>query len=530
MERAVGTNGGPKTRRLVIVLGDQLSHSLAGLRALNPERDRVWMAESEEEIEYLPSHKLRIAVFLSAMRHFRDGLLEEGIEVEYHAVGPEPAGEGCRSLPDLLEATLLGSRPERVVLTHPGDHRVLAGIRERCRRLDVALDVLPDDRFLCDLDEFRNWARGRKRLVLEDFYRWMRKRHGVLMEADRQPTGGRWNFDEENRESFGRDGPPPFKAPRRFRTDETTDEVIRLVEARWPAHPGRLDGMDLPVTHEEALAALRDFLEHRLDPFGTYQDAMWSDRTFLAHSRLSTPLNLGLLDPLHCVSEAERAYREKGARLASVEGFVRQVMGWREFVRGLYWLHMPDYAEMNHLGAERAVPSFLWDGETEMECVARAMSGVLDHAYAHHIQRLMVLGLFCLLYGVDPASFNRWHMAMFADAVDWVSLPNALGMSQFGDGGIVGTKPYCASGRYIDRMSDHCRRCRYDPTRSTGDDACPFTTLYWDFLARHEELLRQNHRMGFQLANLERKKGGELDRIRRRAREVVARVEAGERI
>jgi deoxyribodipyrimidine photolyase-related protein len=241
-------------------------------------------------------------------------------------------------------------------------------------------------------------------------------------------------------------------------------------------------------------------------------------------------LNLGLLDPLHCIREAERAYREKGARLASVEGFVRQILGWREFVRGVYWTRMPDYARLNHLAADREVPGLYWDGQTDMECLRQAMASVLDHAYAHHIQRLMVLGLFALLYGVDPAEFNDWHVAMYADAVDWASLPNTLGMSQYADGGVVGTKPYCASGRYIDRMSDHCRHCRYDPTQATGDDACPFTTLYWDFLARHDDTLRGNRRMGFQYRNLDRKDPAELVAIRSRAGQLGERMARGERV
>ena len=517
-------------RRLVLVLGDQLSHDLSALDGLDPDRDRVLMCEVPHEIERVWSHKLRIALFLSAMRHFRDELEERGFAVDNIGLEPDPHDDEPSSFTAALEAAVARHRPARIVVTRPGSWRVLHALRTAAGRLDVPLEVRADTRFICSLDEFREWARDRKRLVMGDFYRWMRERHDVLLTPSGESLGGRWSFDDENREAFGPDGPPELRGPRRFRTDAVTDEVLELVRRRWPDHPGRLDGFDLPVTHDQALALLRDFLAHRIDPFGTYQDAMWSGTTFLAHSRLSTSLNLGLLDPAHCVREAERAHREKGARLASVEGFVRQVLGWREFVRGIYWTRMPEYASLNHLGADRDVPSFFWDGETDMECVRQAMRSVLDHAYAHHIQRLMVLGLFAQLYGVHPTRFEDWHLAMYADAVDWVSLPNTLGMSQYADGGEVGTKPYCASGRYIQRMSDHCRHCPYDPGQATGERACPFTSLYWDFMARHEATLRGNHRMRLQLANLDRKAEDELSAIRGRARRLRRAVAAGERI
>ncbi|MEJ2502227.1 MAG: cryptochrome/photolyase family protein [Gemmatimonadota bacterium] len=516
-------------RNLVLVLGDQLSHGLTALDGLDTGRDVVLMTEAPDEIERVPTHRLRTALFLSAMRHFRDALAERGVRVVYRELGPDPVADEPASFAASLGSAVTDLAPERVILTRPGAWRVLHGLRTAAGRLGIPLELREDTRFICDLDAFRDWADGRRRLVLEDFYRHMRREHGVLVEAHGGPVGGEWNYDEANRESFGRDGPPDLKPPRRFRQDAVTEEVLAMVAARWPDHPGSLDHFHFPVTHDQALAALRDFLHHRLDTFGRYQDAMWSDRPFLAHSRLSTALNLGLLDPLHCVREAERAYRERGARLASVEGFIRQILGWREFVRGVYWTRMPEYAGLNHLEADRELPSFFWDGDTDMECVRQAMAGVLDHGYAHHIQRLMVLGLFALQHGVDPGRFNDWHVAMYADAVDWVSLPNTLGMSQFADGGIVGTKPYCASGRYIDRMSDHCRHCRYDPGHAAGERACPFTTLYWDFLARHEDRFRGNRRMNFQLANLDRKRA-ELDEIRDAADRLRDRIDRGERV
>ncbi len=335
--------------------------------------------------------------------------------------------------------------------------------------------------------------------------------------ADGKPVGGNWNFDAENRQAFGPEGPGHIKPPRRFTPDETTRAVCRLVERRFPDHPGRLDDLDLPVTHEQARAALRDFVKHRLPCFGAYQDAMWPGQPFLYHSRLSTALNLKLLDPRACIAAAEEAYASGTAGLSHVEGFIRQILGWREFVNGVYWQLMPEYASRNALQCEdRKVPACFWTGETHMACVADAMRSVLDHAYAHHIQRLMVLGNFALMLGVHPRRFLDWHMAMYADAVDWVSLPNALGMSQHADGGVVGTKPYCSTGKYIQRMGPYCKECRYNPGKAAGDDACPFTTLYWDFLARHRRRFEKNRRMALQVKNLDRKKD-ELRAIQKQA-------------
>jgi deoxyribodipyrimidine photolyase-related protein len=304
-----------------------------------------------------------------------------------------------------------------------------------------------------------------------------------------------------------------------------------MVESRFADHPGSLEHFSLPVTHDEAVRAVRDFVEHRLAEFGTYEDAMWTDEPFLYHSRLSAALNVKLVSPRYCIDKAQEAYEAGAAPLNSVEGFVRQILGWREFVRGVYWHHMPAYGEMNALEcSDRGVPGLFWDGETDMRCVAQCMRSVLDHAYAHHIPRLMVLGQLALLSGVHPFEFHQWHMAMYADAIDWVSLPNTLGMSQYGDGGIVGTKPYCATGKYINRMSNYCSDCPYDPDQATGDGACPFTTLYWDFLARHRKRFERNRRMGFQMKNLERKKPAELEAIRKEASELLDRIDAGERV
>ena len=525
--RRDGSGDGPRT--LLVVFGDQLDPSVPARLELDPDRDALWMAEVDEEITRVPSHKRRIALFLSAMRHYRDARRAEGFPVRYHALTPDPAADRGPGFEALLRHDLAASAPERLVVVRPGDHRVLEILRSAADDAGVSLELVDDTHFLVRLEEVRDWAEGRKRFLLEDFYRWRRKESGVLMEGPGEPAGGEWNYDADNRESFGAGGPGAVPPPPAFAPDEVTRGVLELVEARYGDHPGTLEGFAEAVTPEQAREALAAFVRDRLPRFGRHQDAMWEGEPFLYHSRLSAVLNLKLLDPRDCIEAAEDAWRAGEAPLAAVEGFIRQILGWREYVRGIYWLFMPGYASRNALACDdRDVPAFYWSGETRMACVADALRNVLDHGYAHHIQRLMVLGLFAQLLGVHPYRFHQWHMALYLDAVDWVSLPNTLGMSQYGDGGLVGTKPYCASGRYIDRMSNHCGGCPYDPGESLGDRACPFTTLYWDFLARHRERLGDNRRMTFQLANLDRKDPEVLRAIRARADDLHRRVQAGD--
>ncbi len=509
-----------RPRRLVLVLGDQLDHRSAAFDDFDEAKDAVWMAEVNEEATHVWCHKLRLVVFFSAMRHFRDEARERGRVVHYHELTRDGRRDSGRSFAEVLAADVRRLRPESLVVLEPGDWRVQEQLRAAAEDLDLELDIRPDRHFLCSREQFDDWAAGRKSLVLEHFYRWMRREHGILVNDQGEPEGDRWNFDEDNRESFGREGPGEVPRPRGFRPDDVTRAVMEMVEARFGDHPGSLEHFDLPVTRREALAALRDFIAHRLPTFGPYEDAMWTGEPLLYHSRLSVPLNLHLISPRDCLERTLAAYADGAAPLASVEGFVRQILGWREFVRGIYWRFMPDYADRNALRTgDRDVPAFFWDGETDMNCVREVMGQVIDHGYAHHIQRLMVLGLYALLLGVHPRKFHEWHMAMYLDAIDWVSLPNALGMSQYGDGGIIGTKPYCASGRYIQRMSNYCQDCRYRPDRATGDDACPFTTLNWDFLDRHEKQFRDNPRMSMQVRNLRSPKRQEtMPEIRTRAR------------
>ena len=364
--------------------------------------------------------------------------------------------------------------------------------------------------------DFAAHAKGRKSLRLEYFYRELRQRHGVLMDAG-EPVGGQWNFDADNREAFGRAGPGLLPERATFEPDVLTREVITLVNTRFEKHPGTLDSFAWPVTREQALQALQRFIEQRLPLFGRYEDALWPGEPWLYHSHLSAALNLKLLNAREVVQAAEAAYRAGNVPLQSAEGFIRQILGWREYVRGIYWTQMPSYAERNALEAQQDLPAWYWTGETDMACLRDAITQTLQHGYAHHIQRLMVTGLYALMLGVRPQQVHEWYLSVYVDAVEWVELPNTLGMSQYGDGGLMASKPYVATGKYIQRMGGPCAGCRYDPALREGDRACPYTTLYWDFLMRHEALLAKNPRMALQVKNLARMSEPQRHNVAQRA-------------
>ncbi|MBP0437251.1 cryptochrome/photolyase family protein [Tianweitania sediminis] len=489
-------------------MGDQLDGASAAFHGFDAAQDIILQMELREEASTVPQNKRRIAFFFSAMRHFRDEQRALGRQVWYTELD-DP--ENRQSFPAELQRRFDQARPDgEIIVLEPGDYRVRAALEA----LDLPIRFIEDDHFLCSRSEFQALIAANPTMILETFYRAMRRKLNVLMEGE-EPVGGQWNFDRDNRKSFGRKGPPLMIPPPRFPADDTTRAVLDLVERSFPDNPGSLQDFAIPVTRAQALQSLDDFVRHRLPDFGRFQDAMAGGQAFLFHSVLSGPLNLHLLRPLE-VLRAVLA-NPSNAPLNAVEGFVRQLIGWREFVRGIYWHLMPDYAARNAMGATLPMPRFYWTGDTDMRCLHEAIGHTIDHAYAHHIERLMVLGEFALLLGVRPYDVHRWHMSMFWDAIDWVSLPNTLGMSQHGDGGVMGTKPYAASGAYIDRMSDHCGRCRYHPGKSLGEDACPFTTLYWDFLARHRRKLSRNPRMRGPYQNLMRKPAKDVLAIRRRA-------------
>ncbi|MBC2604214.1 cryptochrome/photolyase family protein [Puniceicoccus vermicola] len=506
-----------KIRQLVVVLGDQLDSRASWRHDFDSEQDALWMAEVAAESRYVWSHKQRIALFLSAMRHFAREREEEGLNLFYTTLEET---DPRNTLGSLLEKFLKDHDVGVVKMVLPGEWRVLDLLRKAVDRSGVDLEILPDHHFFSSPEDFEEWAAGRKQLRMEYFYRELRKKESVLMTQDGDPLQGRWNFDEENRESFGKEGPTDVPKPYQPRQDDITREVFALVEERFGDHPGSLEDFSWPVTEAEAGRALEDFIEHRLESFGNVQDAMWTGEPFLFHSRISSALNLKLLDPRRAVEKAEEAYRSGMVPIAAAEGFIRQILGWREYVRGVYWHLMPEYRDRNELEAEEELPEFYWTGKAPMRCLSEVVDQTLRWGYAHHIQRLMVTGLYSLLLGVRPQKVHEWYLAVYIDAVEWVELPNTLGMSQYGDGGVMASKPYIASGKYIQRMSNYCQECQFNPVKAVGEDACPFTTLYWDFLDRHQDRLQDNRRMQFQVKNLSRKTSDELGKIRKRAQEI----------
>ncbi|MEM9279025.1 MAG: cryptochrome/photolyase family protein [Pseudomonadota bacterium] len=475
---------------LILVLGDQLSHKLSSLQAADKSTDCILMCEVMEEASYVKHHKKKIAFLFAAMRHFAKELENEGWQVEYIKLD-DPNNTG--SFTGEVKRAMERGKHHSIVVTEPGEWRVMEMFKAWSEQLGAPVEILADNRFIASHQEFENWAEGRKQLRMEYFYRDMRRKTNLLMDGDK-PEGGEWNYDSENRKPAKADLFMP--ETKRFAPDEITREVLELVGTRFVDHFGDLEPFWFAVTAEQAEEASEHFLAECLERFGDYQDAMLTGEKFLYHSLLSFYINAGLLEPLEVCKRVETEYRKGNAPLNATEGFIRQIIGWREYVRGIYWLKMPDYVKRNFLEADRKLPAFYWTGETDMKCLSEAIKQTKEEAYAHHIQRLMVTGNFAMLAGVDPHEVHEWYLAVYADAYEWVELPNTLGMSQFGDGGLLGSKPYAASGNYINKMSDYCKHCRYDVKQKTGEDACPFNALYWDFLIRNRNLLEGNPRLG----------------------------------
>jgi deoxyribodipyrimidine photolyase-related protein len=506
----------PAIRNLILVPGDQLTPDISSLAAGDPTRDRVLMAELQDEASYVRHHKKKIAFLFSAMRHFADELRGLGWSVDYVRLN-DPAHQG--SFTEQVAQSVAALSPERIVLTEPGEWRVLEMARGWAERFGVPVDIMPDTRFVCSIPDFQHWASGRKQLRMEYFYREMRRKTGLLMDGD-APVGGQWNYDADNRKPATPDLFMP--RPSTFAPDKVTRDVLALVEQRFGNHFGDLEPFWFATTRADAQAAFAAFVEHSLPRFGDFQDAMLRGSAFLYHGVVSHYLNCSLLDPLTMCRQVEAAFRAGKVPLNSAEGFIRQIIGWREYVRGIYWLKMPGYERSNALDHHRPLPDFYWTAETDMACVRAAVTQTKEQAYAHHIQRLMVTGNFAMLAGVDPHALHLWYLSVYADAYEWVELPNTVGMSQFADGGLLASKPYAASGAYINRMSDYCGSCAYDVKQRTGPKACPFNSLYWAFIARHRERIGRNPRMAQMVATWDRFGADEQARISASATQFLA--------
>jgi deoxyribodipyrimidine photolyase-related protein len=521
-------------RHIVLILGDQLDEDSSAFDGFDAAQDLVLMVEAMEESTHVWSHKTRTALFLSAMRHFAQRLLQRGWQVDYRALDVE----GDTTLAEGLLAAIETHRPQAVIGVEPGDLRVRDNINSAIKsiaggaipacaagpkglkNLKITMAWREDRHFLCTRAQFRAWAKESESLRMEFFYRQMRRKYRVLMDGD-APVGGQWNYDADNRKGFGRAGPKAIPRAPVFEPDAITRGVMAMVGEKFADHPGDLGSFNWPVTRAEALSALDDFIEHRLPAFGAHQDAMWTHMPFGWHALLSSALNLKLLTPLEVILAAETAWRERGLDLASVEGFIRQILGWREFMRGVYFLDMPGLKAANHFGHQRNLPAWYWSGNTRMNCMRQCIGQTLDTGYAHHIQRLMVTGMFGIIAELVPQQLCDWYLAVYVDAVEWVELPNTAGMALFADGGRFTSKPYIASGAYIKRMSNYCKDCVYEPERRAGPAACPVTTLYWNFLDGHEAEFGNNPRTSMMVKNLQRLSAEERKAIRERAGEML---------
>ena len=518
------------TRHLILILGDQLNLDNPALDDFDVAQDAILMVEASHEASQVWSHKSRIVLFLSAMRHFYSSL-----QIQY----PCASQGSCISYLKLGEhdfATLTAAwthaiqthQPQKVIICEPGEYRLEQDLIALCKEKSTQLVVRDDTHFMCSKADFKHYAAGKKELRMEFFYRKMRTKYDVLMNG-KEPVGGAWNYDAENRKAFGKAGPQNAPTAPQVTVDALTQAVMDDVEKYFPNHPGSLKHFIWPVTREQALQFLDDFIANKLAGFGDHQDAMWAeaDQTkspYLWHSLLSTSLNLKLLNPREVIAAAISAYQKHQLPLASVEGFIRQILGWREFIRGVYWLDMPQMAAANHYNHNRALPSWYWSGDTQMNCMKQTVGDTMQHGYAHHIQRLMVTGMFGILAEVNPKQVADWYLAVYVDAIEWVELPNVAGMALYANGGRFTSKPYVASGAYIKRMSNYCSGCKYKPEVKTGHDACPTTTLYWHFLIKHYDTFSRNPRTALMTKNVDRFSSDDVQAIQLQAEKILDNI------
>ncbi len=507
--------------KLCFILGDQLSESLSSLAAIDKHKDLIFLCEVTEEATYVAHHPKKIAFLFSAMRHFAQLLTGLGYRVRYTEYD-DVDNAGC------FEAELCRAIDEEKILevhvTFPGEWRVLQKMERLKKELLIPLIIHEDTRFLCSIDEFNCWAKDKKQLRMEYFYRMMRQKHHLLTDTRGKPVGGTWNYDKQNRKNANHIKTFPGRLTHPI--DEVTSAVLSLVEKNFSHHFGQLYPFNFAVTREQALCEANDFIEHCLVYFGDYQDAMRSNEANLYHSKLSFYLNAGLLLPLELCCIAEEAFKNKLAPLNAVEGFIRQILGWREYVRGIYWLMMPDYANKNYFNSSRPLPSLYWGQDTRMFCIKEVVRQTKTEAYSHHIQRLMITGNFALLAGLNPKDVCEWYLAVYADAFEWVELPNTLGMALYADGGVMASKPYAASGKYIQKMSNFCKSCTYDPRHIVGEHACPFNSLYWNFIDQHQDTLKINPRLHYAYLNWNKMDQEKKKNILDKAAQVLTALDA----
>ena len=508
-------------KTLRFVFSDQLSHSLSSFDRMS-SNDTVMLCELMEEVTFVQHHPKKIALWLASMRHFSDELRAKQITVRYIEL-KNPSN--TQNLTQEVLRAVQDLNIERIIMTEPSEYRLKVLVDSWSTLFNIPVDICIDRRFLCSIEDFKIWAGSKKQYIMEYFYRDMRKKYHILMDSQSQPIGDQWNYDKDNRK------PPSahMKSIKRIshKKSQILKDVLQLVSEHFHEHFGDLNPFYYAVTREQALMELDHFIENVLGHFGDYQDAMVQGEPYLYHSLLASYVNMGLLEPLEMCKKAQEAFFKGYVSIQCAEGFIRQILGWREFIRGIYWLKMPQYAQMNYLDAVRPVPHFYWGGPTQMACIKEAVDHTKKHAYSHHIQRLMITGNFALLAGLDVQQMQDWYLCVYSDAYEWVEMPNTLGMALFGDGGIVGTKPYAASGQYIHRMSNFCKDCYYDVKEMTGQKACPFNALYWNFMAQNREKLETNPRLGFMYKTWDRFSEEKKDAIILRSIDILKMMNEG---
>ncbi len=507
---------------LRIILGDQLSHNISSLQNINKKNDTVMMCEIKDEATFIKHHKKKIAFIFSAMRHFAQQLEDKKINILYSKIEDK---DNTHHFVSEIKRRVNLSNIDTIFVTAPSEYRLLKEVETWQEQLNVPVAILDDDRFVCTINEFSDWAEGKKQLTMEFFYRYLRKKHNILMESGK-PMVGKWNYDADNRKRPNKSLVIP--KPTITKPDVITGSVLSVVDKYFSDHFGDLEPFYFAVTHQQATQVLQQFIAQRLVLFGDYQDAMIEGEPWMYHAHIGFYLNIGLLLPKDVIALAEQAYIDKKAPLNAVEGFIRQVLGWREYVRGIYWLKMPEYETQNFFNCSRNLPDFYWTGKTKMNCLKQCVEETKANAYAHHIQRLMVLGNFALIAGIQPEAVNNWFWVVYADAYQWVELPNVSGMILFADGGFLATKPYAAGGAYINKMSDYCKNCYYKVSKKVGEDACPFNYLYWDFLQRNRENLKTNHRVAMMYRTYDRMNDEKKEQIENSAQEFLKKLEQGQ--
>tara|TARA_B100001540_G_scaffold231755_1_gene205962 strand:+ start:1333 stop:2853 length:1521 start_codon:yes stop_codon:yes gene_type:complete len=503
------------TNNLCVILGDQLSLNVSSLKNFKKDQDRILMMEVFNEAEYANHHKKKLVLIFSAMRHFAEELQTKGFSVKYSKIN-----ESQNDFTKELEFQSKKIKPKRIVITHPGEYRVLQEVKKWEKVLRIPVSILEDDRFFCSIDEFEKWTEGRKELRMELFYQMMRKKYDILIDKNGKPKGGKWNYDIKNRKSLPKNY-PRIPEPLEHKPDNITKQVIIEVKKKFPKHFGDLEPFWFAVTHIQAMKNLNDFLKNKLDNFGPYEDAMAQEESFLYHSVLSMYLNIGLLEPKQII---KKVLEKDGIKVESIEGFVRQILGWREYIRGIYWHTMPSYSKTNYFDAKNKLPKFYWTGDTEMNCMKNCIQQTIKESYAHHIQRLMITGNFALIAGIKPEEVCEWYLSVYADAYEWVELPNTHGMTLYADGGILGSKPYAASGNYINKMSNYCRDCKYNVKEKEGKDACPFNYLYWNFFLENQNKLQKNPRLWTVFSNIKKMSSAKKKQIQNDSKKFLIQI------